>query len=66
MTRSRKMPQKLPKPALGRGRIQRAIRRAFLLSDVVSTSEIADAAYARRPDRRRGCDRVRRRLRDMP
>jgi len=35
-------------PARGRGRLQVAARRGFYLSDVVSTAEIAQAAYAHR------------------
>jgi hypothetical protein len=39
------------KPALGRGRLQRQIRRAFLLGDELSSSQIYDWCYAgcRRP-----------------
>ena len=39
------------KPALGRGRLQRQIRRAFLLGEELSSSQIYDWCYAgcRRP-----------------
>jgi hypothetical protein len=35
-------------PGRGRGRLQVAARRGFYLSDVVSTADIAQAAYAQR------------------
>jgi hypothetical protein len=40
-----------PKPALGRGRLQRQIRRAFLLGEELCSSQIYDWCYAgcRRP-----------------
>jgi hypothetical protein len=34
------------KPALGRGRLQRQIRRAFIVSEVLSSSQIYDWCYA--------------------
>jgi hypothetical protein len=44
----RKFPQRPPKPALGRGRLQIAARRGFYSNDVVTTGEIAQAAFVRR------------------
>jgi hypothetical protein len=35
-----------PKPALGRGRLQRQIRRAFLFGEELSSSQIYDWCYA--------------------
>jgi hypothetical protein len=35
------------KPAKGRGRLQVAARRAFYEAEVVTTAEVAQAAYAR-------------------
>jgi hypothetical protein len=35
-------------PGRGRGRLQRAARRGFYINDVVSTADIAQAAYAQR------------------
>jgi hypothetical protein len=40
-------------PAKGRGRLQRAVRRAFLVADQVSTATVFDWCYARRPKMRR-------------
>src|SRR5262249_38612315 len=38
-----------PKPALGNGRLQRQVRRAFLVhADPLSTSEILELTYARK------------------
>jgi hypothetical protein len=49
LTRSiRKIPQRLPKPALGRGKLQIAAKRCFYAADVVSTAEVAQSAYVRR------------------
>jgi hypothetical protein len=48
MKRPRKMPHRLPQPGLGRGRVQRAARRASLLADVVSTADVAELAFARK------------------
>ena len=43
------MPQKLPAPCLGRGRVQRAAERVALLAGgLMSTSEVMAVAYARR------------------
>jgi hypothetical protein len=36
------------KPALGRGRLQRQVRRAFLVGEVRSSSQIYDWCYVRR------------------
>jgi len=58
MQRPRKPPQRPPQPGKGRGRLQIAARRAFLLADVVSTSVVADAAYCRHPKWRDDCRRV--------
>jgi hypothetical protein len=44
----RKMPQRLPKPGLNRGRVQRAARRAFYVCDEVSTADVAEIAYCRK------------------
>jgi len=44
----RKIPQRLPQPALGRGRCQTAAKRAFYGSRTVTTGEVARIAYARR------------------
>jgi hypothetical protein len=48
MQRSRKMPHRPAKPALNRGRLQVAVRRLFLLSDVVATSAVTAAGYPRK------------------
>ena len=48
MHRPRKILQRLPQPGLNRGRVQRAARRLFLLSDTVSTGDLRRAAYPRR------------------
>jgi hypothetical protein len=39
-----------PKPALGRGRVQRMVRRAFIAHDAteLTTTELLDWAYGRR------------------
>jgi hypothetical protein len=42
------MPQRLPRPGLGRGRVQRAARRACVLADVVSTADVAELAFVRK------------------
>jgi hypothetical protein len=48
--RSRNLRLKPAKPALGRGRLQTQVRRAFITADtpVISASEIYDWCYARR------------------
>jgi hypothetical protein len=48
MEHSRKIPQRLPQPGLNRGRLQVAARRLFLLSDVIATSDVTAAGYARK------------------
>jgi hypothetical protein len=49
MANARKIPQKLPKPALDCGRVQRAARRVFIAAGgLVSTSEVVQAAYCRK------------------
>jgi hypothetical protein len=50
MNRRHKMPEKLPAPSLGRGRVQIAAERVMLLAGdrLVSTSEVMAVAYARR------------------
>jgi hypothetical protein len=48
MQHARKIPQKPSKPALNRGRVQRAARRAFFSADVVSTSDVVKAAFCRK------------------
>jgi hypothetical protein len=44
------MPEKLPTPGLGRGKVQRAAKRAALLAGerLVSTADVLAIAYARR------------------
>jgi hypothetical protein len=46
--------QRPAKPALGRGRVQRAARRELMLRDVVTTADVARRAFCRkqkfRPD----------------
>jgi hypothetical protein len=42
------MPQRPPQPCLDRGKVQRATRRLFLLSDVVTTAMVTAAGYARK------------------
>jgi hypothetical protein len=47
MRRPRKLPQKLPTPALNNGRVQRAAKRALIAAGgLVSTSEVVQAAYS--------------------
>src|SRR5262245_4242762 len=48
--RHRNLRKKPAKPALGRGRVQRMVRRAFtaLEATELTTSQLADWAYARR------------------
>jgi hypothetical protein len=47
--RKRKMPQRLPQPALGRGRCQLGARRAaYALGNVISTSDAALFCYPQR------------------
>jgi hypothetical protein len=44
----RNLSRRLPKPAQGNGRVQRACRRALLVHGTASTSEVIAWAYARR------------------
>src|SRR5215831_17245444 len=44
----RNLSRRLPKPAEGRGRVQRACRRALLVHGTASTSEVIEWAYAQR------------------
>src|SRR5215470_8867794 len=50
MQRFRKMPEKLSAPCAGRGRVQRAAKRAGLLAGarLISTADVLAIAYARR------------------
>lgn len=50
MPHSRRMPEKLPAPNLGRGRVQRAAKRAGLLAGerFITTADVLAVAYARR------------------
>jgi len=48
MKQARKMPQRLPRPGLGRGRVQRAARRAVIGRQVVSTADVVVLAFARK------------------
>jgi hypothetical protein len=48
MPRSRKMPQRLPQPGLGRGRVQRAARRAAVVKPTLSTADVAEMAFVRK------------------
>ena len=47
MARLRKPLQRLPQPGLNRGKVQRAIRRAFLLPNEISTGDATRMAYPR-------------------
>jgi hypothetical protein len=44
----RNLSRRLPKPAEGRGRVQRACRRALLVHGTASTSDVIAWAYAQR------------------
>jgi len=50
MQRPRKMPEKLPAPCAGRGRAQRAAKRAALLAGarLITMGDVLAVAYARR------------------
>ena len=49
MSRPRKMPEKLPAPAQGRGRVRRAAERAFTLAGgLIATSTVVRMAYCRK------------------
>jgi hypothetical protein len=42
------MPQRLPQPGLGRGRVQRAARRAAIGRQLLSTADVAELAFVRK------------------
>lgn len=42
------MPQRLPRPALNRGRVQIAARRAAIGREVLTTSDVVRMAYCRK------------------
>jgi len=48
MSRPRKPLQRLPQPNLGRGKLQVVIRRLFLLSDTISSADVARTRHCRR------------------
>jgi len=48
MSRSRKIPQRLPQPGLNRGRVQRAVRRLFRLAVEITTADSRRWAYSRK------------------
>jgi hypothetical protein len=48
MSPTRKMPQRLPQPGLGRGRVQLAARRAFISCPIVTMADVVELAFARK------------------
>jgi hypothetical protein len=48
MPNARNLAQRPAKPALGRGRLQRAARRAFLAGNLITTGDVAEVAFVRR------------------
>jgi len=48
MQRPRKIPQRLATPGLNRGRVQRAVRRLFLLAVEITTADLRHWAYGRK------------------